>query len=37
MPIQKRYNIFWQGRYASQFEKDTIGFFGTELGVSVNF
>ena len=37
IPIQERYNIFLQGRYASQFEEDTVSFFGTELGFSVNF
>ena len=38
IPIQEKYNIFLQGRYASPFEEEeTIGFFGTELGFSVNF
>jgi hypothetical protein len=37
VPIQEKYNVFLQGRYASQFEENTIGVFGTELGLSVNF
>lgn len=36
-PIQEQYNAFLQVRYASQFEEDTINFFGTEIGFSINF
>jgi hypothetical protein len=37
VPIQEKYQAFLQIRYASQFEENTVGFFGTELGFSVNF
>jgi hypothetical protein len=37
IPIQERYNVFLQGRYVNQFEEDTVDFFGTEIGFSVNF
>jgi Outer membrane protein beta-barrel domain len=37
IPIEDQFNIFLQGRYASQFKEDTIGVFGTQIGFSVNF
>lgn len=37
IPVKDRYNVFLQGRYVDRFEEDTISFFSTELGFSVNF
>jgi len=37
VPFQKKFKGFFQVRYADQFEENTTSFFGTEVGVSVDF
>lgn len=35
-PISNKLDIFGQVRYASQFEENTVDFFGTEIGLNLN-
>ena len=37
VPVSKRLDILGQIRYASQFEEDTVNFFGTEIGLNLEF
>ena len=37
VPVSKRLSTFGQLRYASQFEEDTLDFFGTEIGLNFEF
>ncbi len=36
-PVSKRLSIFGQIRYTSQFEENTVDFFGTEIGLNFEF
>lgn len=36
-PISNKLDIFGQVRYARQFEENTVDFFGTDLGLNLNF
>ena len=37
LPVGKKLSSFGQVRYASQFEENTIDFFGTEIGLNFEF
>ncbi len=37
IPVSRRLSTFGQVRYASQFEEDTVDFFGTEIGLNFEF
>ena len=37
VPVSRKLDILGQVRYASQFEEDTVDFFGTEIGLNFEF